>query len=175
MRIPYREINQNDIRNNRYRRLVQQIDHNRMKYRRTRNHSVQTHWTHRIRHSRILIFIGGTLLGCLIAYFSFSFTTNTVDLAKYSVPNSFNVTYYSWITEQELVDEQRRASNVHRTLNNEVRVLCWVLTSPSNHYVKAIHVKTTWGKRCTMLLLMSTEQGEIINNKNLIQSYIYMQ
>jgi len=41
-----------------------------------------------------------------------------------------------------------------------VRVLCWVMTGPANHYTKAIHVKNTWGKKCDKLIFFSSEDDE---------------
>ena len=58
-----------------------------------------------------------------------------------------------------------------------IKLLCWILTGPDNHYkkvkianissskilkVQGIHVKNTWGSRCDKLLFMSTEDDEAL-------------
>lgn len=47
-------------------------------------------------------------------------------------------------------------------LFDKVRVLCWIVTYPENHHMKAIHVKNTWGKRCNTLLFMSSEADPVL-------------
>lgn len=57
---------------------------------------------------------------------------------------------------------------VARELHEKVRVLCWVMTGPDNHEKKAIHVKRTWGKRCNILVFMSSKEGACFNQPNVV-------
>lgn len=49
-------------------------------------------------------------------------------------------------------------SSVAELMYREVRVLCWVMTSPENHEKKAKHIRATWGRRCNRLLFMSSAE-----------------
>ena len=42
--------------------------------------------------------------------------------------------------------------------SREIRVLCWIMTGPSNHYTKAVHIKKTWGAHCDKLIFMSSQE-----------------
>ncbi|XP_034669836.1 glycoprotein-N-acetylgalactosamine 3-beta-galactosyltransferase 1 isoform X1 [Drosophila subobscura] len=51
-------------------------------------------------------------------------------------------------------------ASIAEKLYSEVRVLCWIMTNPTNHQKKARHVKRTWGKRCNKLIFMSSAKDE---------------
>lgn len=99
-----------------------------------------------------------------------------------SLPNSFWQIYFfngDGITMDEEYDEDfflelgvhspnetvhaLENSSTAQFLYNEVKVLCWIMTSPNNHKKKAMHVLRTWGPRCNKLLFMSTKEGNAID------------
>ena len=49
---------------------------------------------------------------------------------------------------------------VAHKLAEKVRILCWILTCPDNLDKKAAHVRDTWGKRCNILLFISSVQND---------------
>lgn len=66
---------------------------------------------------------------------------------------------------------QMKEVTVEDPLFNEVRVLCWIMTSPENHE-KAIHLNKTWLKRCNKVLFISSlnngkEMSSFLRNNNI--------
>lgn len=47
-------------------------------------------------------------------------------------------------------------SSLSKDLEKDVRILCWIMTSPETLHTKAINVKNTWGQRCNVLLFISS-------------------
>ena len=47
-----------------------------------------------------------------------------------------------------------------KELVNKIRILCWIMTSPKSHW-KAKIVRDTWGKRCNILVFISSEEGKL--------------
>ncbi|KAG7238263.1 hypothetical protein INR49_030974 [Caranx melampygus] len=49
-------------------------------------------------------------------------------------------------------EDSRMADDLYK----KVRILCWVMTGPSNLDKKARHVKTTWSRHCNIVIFMSS-------------------
>ncbi|XP_065361847.1 glycoprotein-N-acetylgalactosamine 3-beta-galactosyltransferase 1-like [Calliphora vicina] len=62
--------------------------------------------------------------------------------------------------EDEIITSSLSALEDNQYLFNTTRVLCWIMTNPTNHLYKAIHIRHTWGKRCHKLLFMSTQEDD---------------
>ena len=98
-----------------------------------------------MKNQAVLALAAGTAFGFVFAY-------TFMSVVKYeSVQDQYHV---AGLHHSPYLDAE-----VAEALAKKVRVLCWVMTSPSNFEKKAKHVKATWGKRCNILLFMSTESG----------------
>ncbi len=61
------------------------------------------------------------------------------------------------INFDDLSDEHHKGGDkIAKSLAKKVRVLCWVMTSPTHLRSKGKAVKETWGKRCNKIIFMST-------------------
>jgi len=44
-------------------------------------------------------------------------------------------------------------------LYTKVKILCWIMTSPSNLQKKAIHVYETWAHKCNIVIFVSSQEN----------------
>ena len=70
---------------------------------------------------------------------------------------------------QTYLEEKDKSFNnsVAKKLHKEIRLLCWILTSPKTMRSKGKAVKETWGKRCNKLIFMSSEDDPSYPSVNL--------
>merc|ERR1719510_133593 len=63
------------------------------------------------------------------------------------------------VAVNSVTENERSTTTAHlRPVNTDVKILCWIMTGPANHYTRAIHVKNTWGSHCDKLIFMSSEE-----------------
>ncbi|KAH8237750.1 hypothetical protein KR038_011135 [Drosophila bunnanda] len=89
----------------------------------------------------LLALLLGTLVIVLIAYWDVMMLTAGASPATSRHDDSANETL---------------AEKLHR----EVRILCWVLTTPKYHKTRAAHVLRTWGRRCNKILFMTSQADD---------------
>jgi len=95
--------------------------------------------------AEISAFLIGFLVGTQI--FLWIFSSNNI---SYSCPNRF-------FQSKTINSLDKYNSSLANKLFNEVKILCLILTQPSNHKTKAYHVNNTWGYKCNRLIFLSTE------------------
>ncbi|XP_016976938.1 glycoprotein-N-acetylgalactosamine 3-beta-galactosyltransferase 1 [Drosophila rhopaloa] len=94
----------------------------------------------------LLFLLVGSLLITLFAYWDvLMITASAVPLAR-GIDS----------IDQTALGNETLAEKLHR----EVRILCWVLTTPKYHKARAVHVLRTWGRRCNKIYFMTSEPDD---------------
>ncbi|XP_038635770.1 glycoprotein-N-acetylgalactosamine 3-beta-galactosyltransferase 1-like isoform X1 [Scyliorhinus canicula] len=109
--------------------------------------------------SSFINFIFGIVIGVFICSYFVSKATLHIQQNMQTKQNHRNFHHYSSTLKGITNCSSRRDQSVADELYKKVRILCWVLTAPKNLDTKAKHVKATWGKRCSILLFMSSESN----------------
>lgn len=94
----------------------------------------------------------------------------TIEIALISVFLSYrhitNLEQINWFYKEKLnvLPENTTQNNTDLAdqLAKEVRILCWVMTTPKNHKTRAIHIRRTWGKHCNRLLFVTSKEDEAL-------------
>lgn len=98
--------------------------------------------------NQIFPFLFGVILGLCLSFFCV-YPLKPINVVKknYKFNEKNNDINSSSLYDEALSDK----------LFNEVRILCWIMTTPKNHKTKAQYIKKTWGQRCNKLLFISTK------------------
>ena len=119
-----------------------------------------------MQNSRVFFIISlafGTIVGIFLTFIfkipnSIGCNSRRVHASSY---NNIDIGDGSSLTrnENDYMEEKEASYNtsVAKKLFKEVRILCWILTSPRTIKFKGQAVKDTWGRRCNKLIFMSSE------------------
>ncbi|KAK3519145.1 hypothetical protein QTP70_018845 [Hemibagrus guttatus] len=109
-------------------------------------------------------FFLGFLVGCLSLYFFLKevWFERNFSLWLSAQQEKQTINNVSWMVHRYALinlnhpHHTEEDSHVADELYKKVRILCWVMTGPSNLQTKARHVKATWTRHCNMVLFMSS-------------------
>ncbi|XP_067825340.1 glycoprotein-N-acetylgalactosamine 3-beta-galactosyltransferase 1-like [Heptranchias perlo] len=104
-------------------------------------------------------FIAGIVIGILICSYFISKATLHIQHNMQTNHKLRNFHYYNSLVKGMMNYSSKTDHSVADDLYKKVRILCWVMTAPMNLETKAKHVRATWGKRCNILLFMSSESN----------------
>ncbi|XP_037827389.1 LOW QUALITY PROTEIN: glycoprotein-N-acetylgalactosamine 3-beta-galactosyltransferase 1-like [Lucilia sericata] len=107
-------------------------------------------------YKNILCLIIGLIIGIRFTDIWFNLQNETLTTILPATATSTATT--ATTTTTTLTSSFSSSLEANDNLFNTTRVLCWILTNPTNHLTKAIHIRHTWGRRCNKLLFMSSKE-----------------
>lgn len=100
-------------------------------------------------------YVAGVLTGLIISYIYVQPITDLNYFMPYIGKTLKNVNMN--------LEQINLSNNVALDLQEKIKILCLVLTKPSNHKTRAYAVKNTWGARCSKILFVSTKVDESLD------------
>ncbi|XP_065674701.1 glycoprotein-N-acetylgalactosamine 3-beta-galactosyltransferase 1-like [Hydra vulgaris] len=107
------------------------------------------------------VFLLGFLVGLIITILLNSWLAEQKDYYPSPTTNDCYKTLTSPAIFNNLNDlYSKKEESVALELARKVRILCWVMTHPVTLYKNAKAARDTWGKRCNIILFMSSVQDD---------------